>query len=200
MVRDEPLGLIKLLSEHKANHCQDYYYTIRKDNNSNIPAEIAARFIYLNKTCFNGLHRVNNKGELNVPIGSYINPNILDEENIIACSNALKKAEIKYQDFRDITPKAKDFVYFDPPYQPIKQDSFTRYTKSDFTELDQIKLFKKCIELDRQGVYFLLSNSDSEFIKKLYRNFTIDIVSAPRTINCKAGSRQGASEVLIKNF
>ena len=91
-------------------------------------------------------------------------------------------------------------MYFDPPYQLIKHDAFTRYTKSDFTELDQIKLFEKCIELDRQGVYFLLSNSDSECIKKLYRNFTIDIVSSPRAINCKADSRQGASEVLIKNY
>ena len=200
VVRDKPLGLIKLLSEHKAKHCKDYYYAIRQNSNSSNPVEIAARFIYLNKTCFNGLHRVNSKGEFNVPIGSYSNPNILDEENIIACSNALKKAEIKYQDFRDITPKAKDFVYFDPPYQPIKHDSFTSYTKSDFKELEQIKLFEKCIELDRQGVYFLLSNSDSEFIKKLYRYFKIDIVSAPRTINCKADSRQGASEVLIRNY
>ncbi|MGI4753265.1 MAG: DNA adenine methylase [Janthinobacterium lividum] len=200
IVRDEPLELMKILSRQKANHCKDYYYAIRQNSNSSNPVEIAARFIYLNKTCFNGLHRVNSKGEFNVPIGSYINPNILDEENIIGCSNALKNADIKYQDFIDITPKAKDFIYFDPPYQPIKHDSFTRYTKSDFTQVEQVKLFEKCIELDRQGVYFLLSNSDSELIKELYRDFTIDTVNAPRTINCKVGSRQGASEVLIRNY
>lgn len=98
-VKDEARALIELLAKHKANHSQDYYYAVRKNANSDNPIEIATRFIYLNKTCYNGLYRVNSKGECNVPIGAYMNPNILDKDNILACSKALQNAEIIYQDF-----------------------------------------------------------------------------------------------------
>lgn len=199
-VKDEAQALIELLAKHKANHSQDYYYAVRKNANSNNPVEIAARFVYLNKTCYNGLYRVNSKGEFNVPMGAYINPNIVDGDNILACSKALQNAEIIYQDFGNISPMPEDFVYIDPPYQPINHTSFTKYTKLDFTEADQIKLYEKCRELDKKGVYFMLSNSDSDFIKNLYKSFRIDIVNAPRSINCKSGGRQGANEVLIRNY
>ncbi|MCC8418653.1 MAG: Dam family site-specific DNA-(adenine-N6)-methyltransferase [Rickettsia endosymbiont of Glossina mortisans submortisans] len=200
VIKDEARALIELLAKHKANHSQDYYYAVRKNTNSDNPIEIAARFIYLNKTCYNGLYRVNSKGEFNVPMGAYINPNILDENNIIACSKALQNAEIIYQDFGNILPKPKDFVYIDPPYQPINHTSFTKYTKLDFTEEDQIKLYEKSRELHKNGVYFMLSNSDSDFIKNLYNSFSIDIVNAPRSINCKSDSRQRTNEVLIRNY
>jgi DNA adenine methylase len=199
-VKDEAKTLIELLAKHKANHSQAYYYALRANANSDNPIEIAARFIYLNKTCYNGLYRVNGKGEFNVPMGTYINPNILDEDNILACSKALQNTEIIYQDFSKISPEPKDFVYIDPPYQPINHTSFTKYTKLDFTEADQIKLYEKCRELDKKGTYFMLSNSDSDFIKNLYKSFSIDIVNAPRSINCKSGSRQGVNEVLIRNY
>ena len=128
-----------------------------------------------------------------------MNPNILDKDNILACSKALQNAEIIYQDFSNISPKPKDFVYIDPPYQPINNTSFTKYTKLGFTEADQVKLYEKCRALNKKGVYFI-SNSDSDFIKNLYKFFSIDIVNAPRSINCKSDSRQGANEVLIRNY
>nr|WP_233417933.1 Dam family site-specific DNA-(adenine-N6)-methyltransferase [Rickettsia conorii] len=152
-----------MFAKHKANHSQDYYYAVRKNANSDNPIEIATRFIYLNKTCYNGLYRVNSKGECNVPMGAYMNPNILDKDNILACSKALQNAEIIYQDFSNISPKPQDFVYIDPPYQPINNTSFTKYTKLGFTEADQVKLYEKCRALNKKGVYFI-SNSDSDFI------------------------------------
>ena len=118
-------------------------------------------------------------------MGAYINPNILDKNNIIACSKALQNAEIIYQDFSNISPKPKDFVYIDPPYQPINHTSFTKYTKLDFTEADQIKLYENAENYIRT-VYILCSNSDNDFIKNLYKSFSIDIVKAPRSINCKS--------------
>lgn len=192
--------LIKRLAKHKANHCQEYYYKIRRQFSIDNDIEIAARFIYLNKTCFNGLYRVNSKGEFNVPMGAYKNPMILDEMNILACHKLLQQVEIKYLDFSQISPSKSDFVYIDPPYHPINDTSFTKYTKLDFTEADQVKLYKKCQELHDRGVYFMLSNSDSPFIKNLYKDFYIDIVEAPRHINCKANGRKVTQEVLIRNY
>ncbi|BFD46733.1 MAG: hypothetical protein DMENIID0002_13790 [Rickettsia endosymbiont of Sergentomyia squamirostris] len=157
--------------------------------------EVAGHFIYLNKTCYNGLHRVNNKGEFNVPIGTYKNPAIVDETNIIACSKFLQNIDIKHQDFSKISPKKGDFVYFDPPYYPINNKSFTKYTKSDFTETDQIKLYQKCKELNDKGVYFMLSNSNIQFIRHIYKDFYIEIIEAPRSINCRANARKNAEEV-----
>lgn len=200
VIKNKPQELMKLLAKHKANHSQEYYYQIRKQFNKDSDVEVAARFIYLNKTCFNGLYRVNSKGEFNVPMGAYKNPAILDEDNILACSKALQNVTIKYQDFSSIFPEAGDFVYIDPPYHPINDTSFTKYTKLDFTEADQIKLYNKCKELHEKGVHFMLSNSDSQFIKNLYKAFTIEIVSAPRSINCKPNGRQGTNEVLIRNY
>ncbi|MDD9335760.1 MAG: Dam family site-specific DNA-(adenine-N6)-methyltransferase [Rickettsiaceae bacterium] len=162
--------------------------------------EVAGRFIYLNKTCYNGLHRVNNKGEFNVPIGTYKNPAIVDETNIIACSKFLQNIDIKHQDFSKISPNKGDFVYFDPPYYPINNKSFTKYTKPDFTEIDQIKLYQKCKELNNKGVYFMLSNSNIPFIRHIYKDFYIEIIEAPRSINCRANARKNAEEILIRNY
>lgn len=199
-IKKYPQKLIIELTEHKKNHSEEYYYKVRANMNVDNHIDIAARFIYLNKTCYNGLYRVNSKGEFNVPVGSYANPNIVDEENIIACSRSLQNTEIKYQDFSQIYPSLEDFVYMDPPYQPVSNTSFTKYTTSDFREAEQIKLYEKCIELDKKGVRFLLSNSDTDFIKDLYQSFKIDIVSAPRVINCKSSGRSIVNEVLIRNY
>ncbi len=162
--------------------------------------EIAGHFIYLNKTCYNGLYRVNNKGKFNVPMGTYKNPAIVDETNIVACSELLQNVDIKHQDFSEISPNKGDFVYFDPPYYPINNKSFTKYTKSDFTETDQIKLYQKCKELNDKGVYFMLSNSNIPFIRHMYKDFYIEIIEAPRTINCKVDGRKNAEEILIRNY
>ncbi|WP_341757539.1 DNA adenine methylase [Candidatus Tisiphia endosymbiont of Ditula angustiorana] len=200
VIKNNPQELIKLLTKHKVNHCEEYYYKIRKQFINDNDVEVAGRFIYLNKTCYNGLYRVNNKGEFNVPMGKYKNPAIVDETNIIACSKLLQNVDIQHQDFSEISPNKGDFVYIDPPYHPINNKSFTKYTKLDFTEIDQIKLYQKCKELNDKGVYFMLSNSNIQFIKHMYKDFYIEIIEVPRTINCKANGRKNAEEVLIRNY
>ncbi len=133
VVKKSPEALINKLEEHSRKDSNDYYYKIRAQYELQDPIDIAARFIYLNKTCFNGLYRVNKKGEFNVPRGSCTNPNIIQRENILASSQVLQKANIKYHEFDAIKPLPNDFVYFDPPYHPAGSTSFTKYTKLDFS-------------------------------------------------------------------
>src|ERR1700722_2990428 len=137
VIKNNPDELIEKLKKHQKYHCEEYYYWQRKKHSLEDSIEIAARMIYLNKTCFNGLWRVNKKGEFNVPMGSYTNPGILQEENIRACQAALQNATIEYKDYHRINPKAGDFCYFDPPYHPRNETSFTAYAKNDFSEKDQ---------------------------------------------------------------
>jgi DNA adenine methylase len=169
-----------------------------------------ARLIFLNKTCFNGLYRVNSKGKFNVPFGKYTNPKICDERNLKAASKVLQQADIIYGDFtlaREYIGE-NTFFYFDPPYRPIsKTASFTSYAKDSFSEEDQIKLAEFCREVDRGGGKFLLSNSDPKnedpkdhFFEGHYKGFTIDRVKASRAINCKAEGRGLINELLITNY
>lgn len=163
----------------------------------------AARFIYLNKTSFNGLYRVNSQGKFNVPFGKYKNPKILDEENLRAVSSVLQKDEIITGDFTEVLKYAKkgDFVYFDPPYNPIsKTASFTSYTADDFGEEDQLRLAETYKQLDKKGCYVLLSNSETPLIKELYKEYKINVVKARRMINCKGDRRGQINELLINNL
>lgn len=200
-IKEEPKKLINRLKEYAINHNEDFYYSIRKRKEKGL-VEIAAKFLYLNKTCYNGLYRVNNSGEFNVPIGSYKNPNIIQEENIISCSKALQKAKITHNSFEKISPRKGDFVYFDPPYHPTSDISFTKYTKEDFSKSDQIHLAKFIEKLTKMGVYIMLSNSKSTFIEDLYpkKLFKHHIVHAPRFVNCKAEKRGNVEEFLITNY
>lgn len=200
---------VEYLIEHLKTHKNDpeYYYKIRSLNPESLnPVERASRFIYLNKTCFNGLYRENSKGEFNVPFGRYKNPKILDEENLISVSKYLNSIEIQIynKDYKDICFLAEkgDFIYLDPPYHPISRtSSFTKYTKYDFTEKEQIELSKIFREMDKKGCYIILSNSNTEFIKQLYKNYEIIPIQANRFINCKPEKRRKDSiEILIKNF
>lgn len=202
MIQKNPEELIDLLKVHQRNHSKDYYYQIRDHLNPEEPVEIAARFIYLNKTCYNGLYRVNKKGRFNVPLGRYKNPNVVQEENILACSKALTCAKIVGKEFDTIKPKENDFVYFDPPYHPTDEISFTKYTKLDFTEKDQERLRDFAIRLQKKGVYVLLSNSNTRFIRELYsvKPFTTLTVHAPRYVNCKADKRNPVEEALIRSY
>lgn len=129
VIKKDPTKLIELLEKYKINHCEDYYYKLRKEQDIEDPVKNTARLIYLLKTCFNGLYRVNKKGEFNTPIGSYKNPNIADRDNLLLVNKALQKAKVKYQDFTKITPKKGDFVYFDPPYHPTDDNSFIKWHK-----------------------------------------------------------------------
>lgn len=201
-VQKNPKDLIAKLKEHTSKDSDAYYYRIRAQHNLQDPIEIAARLIYLNKTCFNGLYRVNRKGEFNVPRGTYTNPNIAQEENIMACNRALQRAQIEYREFDTIKPKKGDLVYCDPPYHPSDSGNFTKYTKLDFSEKDQERLRDFALKLHKEGVLVMLSNSDTKFIRALYGSsvWHIHTVQAPRLVNCKAGNRGAVNELLMTNY
>jgi len=205
-IRDDVTGVIRALRELADRHSKESYYEIRKRYNDaqRISAsKRAAMFIYLNKTCFNGLHRVNRKGEFNVPVGSYKNPRILNEDALRAASHALKGARLQCEPFDALIENAKpgDFIYFDPPYEPISETaSFTSYARDGFSREDQTRLRDVYAALDRRGCKLMLSNSDVPFIRDLYRGFRVDTVAAPRAINCDAKKRGKVSEVLVRNY
>lgn len=192
--------LVEELKRSKYKNKAETFYSIR-NHTPRDDIERAARFIYLNKTAYNGLYRVNSKGGFNVPFGKYRDPKILDEENLALVSEALKKARITCMDFEGAvsTTKKKDFVYFDPPYYPLNTtSSFTKYTHNDFTLADQERLRGVYSALDSKGVYVLESNSDTEVIRGLYRGYTQLEVYATRQINCKAERRGKITELVIK--
>ncbi len=201
VVKDNVEELIKLLKKYKSKHSKEFYYKIRSQN-PKTDLEIATRFIYLNRTCFNGLYRVNSKGQFNVPMGSYKNPQICNEKGLREISKFLKKDDIKVAQFYDAVKNAKkgDFIYFDPPYYPLKKESFTTYTKDNFLEEEQKKLAKVFRELDKKGCKVMLSNSDTDFIKDLYKGYHINFVQAKRMINCDATKRGKINEVVITNY
>lgn len=204
VVRDNPEELIKLLIKHKKNHSKEYYYKIRDSDVSKLSkVEIAARLIYLNKTCFNGLYRVNSEGKFNVPIGSYKKPKIFNEIILRKASDLLQNVELKVMPFEQIFDFAKkeDFVYLDPPYYPLtKTSNFTSYTKDIFLEKEQEKLSEVFKELDKKGCFVMLSNSDHPFIKNLYKNYRIIDVKARRAISCIGSKRGKINELVIRNY
>jgi DNA adenine methylase len=196
--------LIALLKEYKLKHSKEFYYQIRAEDVTKLtPIKIVARFIYLNRTCFNGLYRVNSKGQFNVPIGSYKNPAICNEEDLREISKLLQKDDITVNEFYNAVKEAKkgDFIYFDPPYYPLKKGkSFTRYTKGNVLEKEQEKLAETFKQLDKRGCKVMLSNSDTKFIKKLYKGYNLHFVQATRMINCDATKRGKINEVVITNY
>ena len=203
VIEKDPEKLMALLQEHARHHNSEYYYRIREQHDLQDAVKIAARFIYLNKTCYNGLYRVNKKGHFNVPIGRYAAPSVYGKDNILACHNALKVAHIEYRDFETVSPEAGDFVYCDPPYHPVSQTaSFTGYTKTDFAEVDQIRLRDFALRLHKKGVFVMLSNSDTQFTRKLYDDpcFKVDVVQATRFVNCKPAKRGLINELVITSY
>ena len=201
-VRDHLEEIIKQLQGHKARHSEEHFYQTRATVPSTLPAR-AARVIYLNKTCYNGLYRENSKGQFNVPMGRYKNPLICDEDNLRAASRALQRADIGRRDFREVLGHAKkgDLIYFDPPYWPLSPTSnFTAYAKDNFGEQDQRDLAATFAALAKRGALVLLSNSDTPLIHELYRDFHIDIVQANRHVNSKAERRGKVNEVLVRSF
>ena len=202
-VRDHVEELISLLKEHKIRHDKDYYYSIR-NHSGGTGIEKAARIIYLNKTCFNGLYRVNSQGKFNVPLGRYENPNICSEVLLKAASEALSTSKIKQTDFVDVlnyATSSDDFIYFDPPYYPVSETSyFTAYSSYRFAEDQQVKLKDVFEKLAGRGVKVMLSNSDCEFIRNLYSSFHIHTISASRAINSNAKKRGKITELLVTSY
>ncbi|MBU1657473.1 DNA adenine methylase [bacterium] len=208
VVKKNPSELIKNLKEFKEKHSKEFYYEVRaldREENFLKKSDVfrATRFIYLNKTCFNGLYRVNSKGYHNVPMGSYKNPNICDELVIYSASEALQNATILNSSYKDVMRHVTkdDFVYFDPPYYPLTPtSSFTAYSENTFLEKEQIELFEVFKKLDEKSVFVAHSNSDTEFIKNLYKEFFLKDIQANRFINSKSSGRGKISEVLARNF
>jgi DNA adenine methylase len=208
-IRDTPEEVIRLLKDLRLKHSKELYPLVRNlDREIDIfqklnSAEIAARMIYLNQTCFNGIYRVNQKGQFNVPIGSSLNRLICDEHTIRSASAILKNVAIKGVDFEMAVNDAgtNDFIYLDPPYYPISVYSdFTRYTKEKFHKEDQIRLKEKIDRLDKKGCKVMLSNSDCEFIRDLYKDYKIHQVFSGRTLNSKKDQRGKIPELLITNY
>lgn len=204
-VRDDPEALIGRLSAHAQHHSRDYYYSVRAmglDAGSKL--ERAARLIYLNRTCFNGLFRLNRKGGFNVPMGRYKNPRICDVTGIRLASAALKDARLGTYSFVVAVEGALpgDFVYFDPPYDPLSTtSSFTSYTSENFGRPEQEALARCITDLTDRGVLVAMSNSATPFIRQLYSSrFRIESVTASRRINSKALLRGPVEEVVVLNY
>lgn len=191
---------------------KEYYYEKRKLFNKRELEQSgqAALFIFLNRTCFNGLYRVNRKNEFNVPMGSYKQPTICNANNLLAVHNALQKVEILCGDFEETInhTSANSFFYFDPPYKPLSEtSSFNSYAKDEFNDLEQIRLRDFCQKLEDLDHNWMLSNSDvkgknpnDNFFDDLYANFSIERVEAKRSINANPSKRGKLNELLITNF
>jgi DNA adenine methylase len=210
-VRDQVEALITLLEDHQNQHSPEYYYEVRSQlttsdewfsQGNNLTR--AARLIYLNKTCFNGLYRENSKGHFNVPIGSYKKPSIYDPAILRSDAQALKSAQITEGYFDVVLEFAKgseDFVYFDPPYYPISPTSkFTAYNRYSFSEADQVRLRDVMVQLSDRGVKVMLSNSDCSYVRDLYQGFKIHTIQATRNINCNTEKRGKITEVLVTSY
>jgi len=207
-IRDRLEKLIESLENHSKNYHKDstgYYYEVRNQEPKN-QIEKVSRLLFLNKTCFNGLYRVNSKGKFNVPLGRYTNPNIVNKENLQVVSKTLQSGKIKIscRDFSSIIKDAKkgDFVYFDPPYQPVSDTAnFTSYTHRDFTEDDLERLADLANQLNSKGCNVMLSNSNSKTVKKLFSSgWKIKEIKANRAINSNSQKRTGHKEIIIKNY
>jgi DNA adenine methylase len=203
-VKERVEPLIDLLADHSQCHSQDHYYDIRAQTDLRSPLERAARLIYLNKTCFNGLYRENSKGYFNVPMGRYKNPRICDRDNLRLAAAALQHTEVSGEPFEAVLNRAwhpSDFVYFDPPYHPISATSgFTGYNRYGFTAEDQTRLRDTFRTLAARGVQVMLSNSDCEFIRDLYTGYHLHNIQAARAINSNARRRGKIQELLITSY
>lgn len=212
VIRDYPEELIYLLKLHRDKNSIEYFYEVRawdrdKDNYEQLSnIDKAARTIYLNRTCFNGLYRVNRQGFFNTPCGKYKKPEIVNEDRIRAIHEYLStnRIQIRCGDYKDALKhiRAGAFVYFDPPYMPPENgdETFTQYTVDGFDEEKQRELKEICDMLTQKGVKFMLSNSCCSFIKELYKDYHIEIVQARRNVSADGGKRILIDEVLVTNY
>jgi DNA adenine methylase len=207
VVKEKVEQLIKLLENHKAQYKlapEKYYYKVREQDPTD-EVEKTARLIFLDKTCYNGLYRVNKEGKFNVPFGRYKDPKVAGKENLRIVSQVLNwtNAKILPKDYQEATKDARkgDFIYFDPPYQPVSSTaSFTSYTNSGFSFEEQKRLGNWFTELDKRGCQILLSNSDTKEIWDIYEGYQIETVAAMRAISCKGDKRKGHTELIICNY
>ncbi len=201
-VRDDVESVITALSGFR--HDEEEYYRVRAEDGAALPdVPRAARLIFLNRTCFNGLWRVNRSGKFNVPFGRYENPRIVDAEGLRAASRALAKAEVVAADFAEVTRSLGpgDFVYLDPPYVPLsKSASFTSYAEGGFGPADQDRLVAELARLRASGALAVLSNADTAATRELYRDFSMHLVTAPRAINSRGAGRGRVGELIVTSW
>lgn len=201
VLQSRPHELIEQMAAHQDQHSSEHYYAVRQLSPADLqPLERAARMLYLNRTCFNGLYRENSKGQFNVPIGRYKSPRISHPEGILSASRALENAVLEKAPYAlaELHAEPGDLVYFDPPYHPLTATAnFTSYTQHNFTINDQAQLAEIFRRLKKRKVRVLLSNSDTPLIRELYKGLRIEEVSAARAINSKADRRQKITELLI---
>lgn len=191
--------LLHHLARHSEHHSKEYFYEVRADVPED-PIRRAARTLYLNRTCYNGLYRVNSRGQFNVPFGRYKRPRILAPERLRAAAEALQGVRLEVAPFESVLGEAKrgDLVYFDPPYQPLSAtSSFTAYTRDSFGVPQQQKLAEVFAKLAKKKVQVMLSNSDTPLVRELYADFRLVEVRAPRFINSKADRREAIGELLV---
>lgn len=205
VIRDDVESLIAGLSRHSTD--KEYFLEIRAQHPQDLTdLQVASRFIYLNRTCFNGMYRVNKSGGFNVPYGKFTNPTICDANNLRSVSSVLKDVEIHHRDYKAVLKEAKkgDFVYFDPPYYPLSEtSSFTAYTAESFLKKEQEELRDTVLELSELGCYVMLSNSGAPYINEIYsghKGIRIEKVLAGRAMNSKASGRGKIAEVVIINY
>jgi DNA adenine methylase len=201
-VRDSVEELIEDLKRHRYE--REYYYRMRgKDPRRMRDIRRASRMIYLNRTCFNGLYRVNRRGQFNVPFGRYTNPVICQEDRLRVVSQVLQSSQLQTSGYADAVQEAQkgDFIYFDPPYQPITPTAnFTSYTSSSFGEQEQRALAAQFAELTERGVSCMLSNSDTPLTRELYADFNLEFIDAPRAISRDPSKRRSVVEILVRNY
>lgn len=209
VIRDDVEALIAELETH-TNESEHFYEVRDWDRNRNFynaltNVQKAARIIYLNKTCYNGLFRVNNAGEFNTPFGNYKKPNIVNAPTLRAVSNYFQKSETIFscRDYAEVLAEIPrgSFVYLDPPYDPVSNTAnFTGYSRGGFSREDQVRLRECCDDLNRRGIKFMLSNSSTDFIREQYAPYNITIVQAKRAINSDAAGRGQVDEVVVRNY
>lgn len=205
-IRDHVELVIVELGKLAKSHCKEQYYLSRDRYNTSLPNSIerAALFIYLNKTCFNGLYRVSKRGQFNVPMGRYKNPRILDAIKLRTASRTLESATLCCHGFNVVCDRttSSNFVYLDPPYDPISDTAnFTSYTVGDFTRHSDHVYLRDCVDrMTERGVWCMVSNSDTPFVRQLYAGFRIRTISAPRSVSCKGSDRKSVNELVITNY
>lgn len=203
-IKAQPLALMQRVRSFSCDEAG--YYEVRQWDRQHgfadlPPVDRAARFLYLNKTSFNGLWRVNRRGQVNAAWGKYANPVLFAEDNIMALHHALRTARVAQAGFADLLKVVGrgDFVYLDPPYD-AEGEGFVGYTAARFDRNDQLDLWRLCVKLHRLGVNWMLSNADTGFIRRLYRAFRIEAVAAPRRVSRDAAARRPAAEVIVRNY
>ena len=201
-VKENPAKLIAILKVYESKNCEKFFYQLRAKPFGETDISHAARFVYLNKTCFGGLYRENQYGKFNVPFGHYESPKIADHFTIAGCSKLLKNTEIAFQDFASIKPEAGDFIYFDPPYHGANSLVFSAYNKNGFGIQEHIRLKQFIADLTKKGVHVMLSGLDSDFMRELYKENEYKIYSFKTThrISNAKSANSSRNELIITNY